>query len=253
MIVRSLDNVTRQMDVLQKMQENSSANTANVNTPGYKYQDLIQSAMKEYDVYNNAGGPENNQKQKLGSINFGTEIDGSYTNFSQGAIKETGLPTDFAISGKGFFAVQLDNGQIGFTRSGNFKVDSENRLVTQDGLQVLGVDSQGKTFSITADNGSFNVDNKGYINGTQSKIMTVDFPDYKELAPQGGTTYISGKGDYKLTDTTIQQGGLESSNVDVMDQMVKMMEVSREFESNQKVLKVVNETLDKTVNDVGRN
>ena len=56
MIIRSLYNVTRQMNVLQKKQENNSANAANVNTPGFKYQDLIQRTMEEFDVYNRAGG-----------------------------------------------------------------------------------------------------------------------------------------------------------------------------------------------------
>jgi len=251
MIERGLYNVSRQMNVLQQKQENTTANTANVSTPGFKYQDLIQRTMKEYELCNNAGGAESNQKQELGSINFGTEIDEAYTDFSQGALKQTGLYTDLAISGTGFFAVQLEDGTMGFTRNGNFRVDENNQLVTQEGCKVLGIDTQGNISGITVENDSMSVDRKGYINGTQQKLMTVDFPDYGALEHKGNAIYASGQG-YQLSDSSVNQGFLESSNVNMLDQMVKMMEVSREFESNQRALKVINSTLDKTVNDVGR-
>ncbi len=251
MIVRSLYNVSRQMDVLQQKQENNAANTANVSTPGFKYQDLIQRTMQEYELCNNAGGAGSNQRQELGSINFGTEIDEAYTDFSQGALKQTGIYTDLAISGKGFFAVQLDDGTMGFTRNGNFRVDENGQLATQEGYKVLGIDPQGNISGINLQNDSMNVDKKGYINGTQQKILTVDFRDYGAFELKGNTIYASGQG-FQATESAVNQGFLESSNVNMLDQMVKMMEVSREFESNQRALKVINSTLEKTVNDVGR-
>jgi flagellar basal-body rod protein FlgG len=251
MIERGLYNVSRQMNVLQQKQENNAANTANVSTPGFKYQDLIQSTMKEYELCNYAGGPDNNQKQELGSINFGTEVDEAYTDFSQGALKQTGMDTDLAISGRGFFAVQLGDGTMGFTRSGNFRVDENNQLVTQEGWRVLGIDPQGSISGITVQNDSLSVDRKGYINGTQQKLMTVDFQDYGALRHMGNAVYSTDQG-YQLSDSSVNQGYLESSNVNMLDQMVKMMEVSREFESNQRALKVINGTLEKTVNDIGR-
>lgn len=252
MIVRSLYNVSRQMNVLQEKQENNAANTANVNTPGFKYQELVQSAMKEFELCNHAGGAEDNQKQELGSINFGTEIGEAYTNFSQGALKQTGQQTDLAISGRGFFAVELEDGTMGFTRNGNFRVDDSNQLVTQEGCRVLGIDPQGNISGISLENGSLSVDKNGYINGTSERIMTVDFPDYGAFQLKGNTMYVSGQ-DFQLAAATVSQGCIESSNVNMLDQMVSMMEVSREFESNQRALKVINETLQKTVNDVGRN
>lgn len=252
MIVRSLYNISRQMNVLQEKQENNAANTANVNTPGFKYQELVQSAMKELDLCNHAGGTGDNQKQQLGSINFGTEIDEACTNFSQGALKQTGLCTDLAISGSGFFAVELEDGTMGFTRNGNFRIDGSNQLVTQEGYRVLGTDAQGFVGGITVKNDSLTVDSKGYINGTQAKVMTVDFADYGAFELKGGTLYVTGQS-FQQAEAGISQGCLEASNVSMLDEMVRMMEVSREFESNQRALKVVNETLQKTVNEIGRN
>lgn len=253
MIIRSLYNVDRQMNVLQKKQENNAANIANINTVGYKYQELVQSAMKEYELHNYAGGEESDKRQELGSINFGTEIDEAYTDFSQGDLKQTGMPTDFAMSGKGFFAVRLEDGTIGYTRNGNFKVNNQNKLITQEGYEVLGKDQQGQITGITVDNNNFEVGNDGLIKGSQTKLMAVDFPDYGTLEKRGNGIYVSTQANFIQSDSNINQGVLEMSNADMLDQMVNMMQVSREFQSNQRVLKTLNDTLDKTVNEIGRN
>ena len=253
MILRSIYNTARQMNVLQKKQENSAANTANVNTPGFKYQELVQRAMKEYEVENHTGGPLNNEEQELGTINFGTEIDEAYTNFSQGVLKETGIASDLAIHGVGFFAVEMKDGQRGYTRNGNFKIDNEKRLVTQEGYPVLGIDSQNKLSSIIVENDRLSIDSKGYVNGTQQKLMTVDFADYRTLEIKGNSIYTTTQGANAMDDSTMSQGYLEGSNVNLLDEMVKMIEVSREFESSQRTLKAIDETLQKTVNEIGRN
>lgn len=253
MIIRSLYNVTRQMNVLQKKQENNAANTANVNTPGYKYQQLIQSAMEEHEVYNQAGGRDNNETRLLGTINFGTAVDEAYTSFTPGVTKETGIFSDLALTGKGFFAVRLEEGEMGFTRNGNFRIASDQRLVTQEGHPVLGVDNQGNVQEIFVENDNFAVDNKGYINGSDLRVMTVDFADYSAFEMRGETMYVRNQQDIQAADVTMSQGWLEGSNVNLLDEVVKMMEVSREFESSQRALKVLNETLQKTVNEIGRN
>jgi flagellar basal-body rod protein FlgG len=241
------------MNVLQKKQENNAANTANVNTPGYKYQQLIQTAMEEHEVYNHAGGRDNNETRLLGTINFGTAVDEAYTSFSQGMLKETGVFSDLALTGKGFFAVRLEDGETGFTRNGNFRIGPDRRLVTQEGYPVLGVDNGGNAQEIFVENDRFTVDNKGYINGGNLRVMTVDFADYASFEMQGETLYVRGQEDIQAADVTMSQGWLESSNVNLLDEVVKMMEVSREFESSQRALKVLNETLQKTVNEIGRN
>lgn len=253
MIIRSLYNVSRQMNVLQKKQENNAANTANANTPGFKYQDLIQRSMQEYEVYNNAGGRDSNRTQLLGTINMGTEIDGAYTSFTQGALKETGLFTDLALNGQGFFTVATENGETGYTRNGHFRVSEDQRLVTEEGYPVLGVSGNGTPSEIFVMGDALSIDQSGYINGTGTRLMITTFPDNNTLEMRGENLYVSGAGNLDQGDTKVTQGYLESSNVDLMDEIVKMMEVSREFQSNQRVLSVLNDTLQKTVNEIGRN
>ena len=252
MIIRSLYHVTRQMNILQKKQENAAANTANVNTPGYKYQELIQKAMKEYEVYNHTGGAENEEKASLGSIGFGTEIDGAYTVFTPGALKETGVATDLALAGPGFFGVMTENGQMAFTRNGNFTISEDRRLVTKEGYPVLG-EKEGNLTEIYIQGDELTISPTGEINGSGVRIFTADFADYKTLELRGETLYLGQNGGFRPVDTKVEQGYLETSNVNLMDEMVKMMEVSREFQSNQRVLSVLNDTLQKTVNEIGRN
>lgn len=252
MIIRSLAQVTAQMNVLQKKQENSAANVANVNTPGYKFQVLLQETQKEYEVHNHTGGRDNNAYQALGSLSLGTQLGEAYTNFTPGTLTQTGLATDFAIQGKGFFPVALEDNTLGFTRSGSFRRDAEGYLVTPEGYRVLGVDPQGNWQSISTGGNPLVLTAEGQIQGTVLRLAAVDVADYTQLTLEGGslfageTAVIPGEGE-------ILQGYLEGSNVNLLDEMVKMMEVSREFQANQRTLKVLNDTLSKTVNEIGRN
>jgi len=253
MIIRSLYNVTRQMNVLQKKQENNSANVANVNTPGFKYQDLIQKTMREYDIHNHAGGRNSDRWNSLGSINFGTDIDGAYTNFTQGALKETGIATDFAINGPGFFTLALEDGETGYTRNGNFRVDEDQRLVTQEGYPVMGQDAQGNPVDIFVTGDFFSVSANGAINDSDVQFMVSNFDDTQDFELRGQIIYVTGQANVGMGEAELRQGYIESANVDMGQEIVKMMEVSREFQANQRALTVINDTLQKTVNEIGRN
>ncbi len=252
MIIRSLYQVSRQMNVLQKKQENTAANTANVNTPGYKFQELIQKTMKEHQIYNHAGGAGNENRVNLGTISFGTEIDEAYTVFTPGSLKETGNATDVALTGPGFFGITTENGQMAFTRNGNFRISEDGKLVTKEGYPVLG--TRGGTLEeIYVMGDELTIGKNGEINGSGLKIFTADFADYGNLELRGETLYLAQNANFNPVDTPMEQGYLETSNVNLMDELVKMMEVSREFQSNQRVLTVLNDTLQKTVNEIGRN
>lgn len=253
MIIRSLYNVTRQMNVLQKKQENNSANAANVNTPGFKYQDLVQKTMEEYDIRNRAGGRDNNRVQELGTINFGTEIDAAVTNFTPGVLKETGIQTDFALDGNGFFTLSLENGETGYTRNGNFKVNVDGRLVTQEGYPVLASNGQGAVSEIYVPGNYLEVGENGFINGSDLRFLISNFNNTQNFELRGETIYVTGEASIGMGDASVRQGYLESANVDMAAEIVKMMEISREFQANQRTLTVLNDTLQKTVNEIGRN
>lgn len=218
-MIRSLHTVNRNMNILQKKQENTSANITNVNTPGYKFQDIVQSTMESQEMINYAGGKDANRRQVLGGFVYGNEIDELYKNFEQGILQETGNPQDYAIVGNGFFTIQMDDGTIAYTRNGNFKLNQNNELVTMDGYLVLDEIS--------------------------------DFADYQNLTSMGNTLFTSDEAPFVI-EGEVKQGFLESSNVVIVDELVRMIEISREFEANQKLLHAADETLSKAVNEAGR-
>lgn len=241
-MIKSLHTVNRNMNILQKKQENTSANIANVKTPGFKFQDIVQSTLESRDMINYSGGNKNNRRQELGAFTFGNQIDEVYRNFEQGSVVETGDSKDFAITGNGFFTIQMNDGQIGFTRNGNFKLNEENQLVTIDGYRVLGVDDNGQQDFIYSENDEVITTN----------FLISDFADYRNLTSVGNTIFTSGGEDIQAIPGEISQGFLEMSNVAIADELVKMIEISREFEANQKLLHTADETLNKAVNEIGR-
>ncbi len=241
-MIRSFNTVNQNMNILQKKQENTSANIANIKTPGYKFQDIVQSTMDSRVMVNYAGGNDGDRRQELGRFVFGNEIDDYYRNFEQGFLTETGSDSDFAIVGNGFFTVQMENGQRGFTRNGNFILNDDNILVTMEGHPVLGIDEFGQEGTIT-------IEDEQEMN---FNFLISDFNNYQELVSNGDTTFIAGGGQAEVIEGEIKQGFLENSNVRIADELVKMIEISREFEANQKLLHTADETLNKAVNEIGR-
>lgn len=226
-MIRSLYTVNRNMNILRKKQENIGANMANINTPGYKFQEIIQSTLGTEEMVNFSGGSQLDQRQVLGRFVFGNQIDEVYRVFDQGILSETGKETDYAIIGNGFFLVELEDGEMAFTRNGNFKVDEEGSVTTMDGYRVQAPE-----------------------NGEEPLI--VDFPNYGNLNNIGNGLFTSGNMEYTIIDGEFRQGYLEMSNVNPVDELVKMIQVTREFESNQRLLHTADETLNKAVNEIGR-
>lgn len=239
-MIRSFYTVNRNMNILQKKQENTSANISNINTPGYKFQNMVVSTLETCEMVNHAGGNGLNKRQVLGSFAFGNQIDDIYTQFDQGVLHETGSVTDFAIIGRGFFTVENSDGETGYTRNGNFMINGNNELVTMEGNKVLGKDDNGEI---------------GYVYGTEinegKNLLITDFTDYTGLHNIGGTIY-TGDNEYVSVDSDVRRGFLEMSNAIVGDELIRMMEAARQFEVNQKLLHTADESLNKAVNEVGR-
>lgn len=239
-MIRSIYTVNRSMNVLQTRQDKTSNNIANANTSGFKFQDVMQSTLESKDMINYTG--RNHRKQNLGGYIFGNQVDEIYKNFSQGSLSETGKWTDFAIGGNGFFTIQMEDGELAYTRNGNFRLDSENQLVTMDGYHVLGMDEDGQVTNIVIAD-----DKENNIN-----FLISDFEDYQSLNNIGYTNYTSDEGVNLNIVGDIKQGFLEMSNVVMADEMINLIVTSREFEANAKLLHTADETLNKAVNEIGR-
>ena len=143
-----------------------------------------------------------------------------------------------------------------YTRDGNFKVNQQGYLMTNDGCQVLGINNTtGAKEPIYVGDAKFSLDAENNINiegtGTADKLLTADLKNYNSLKPLGDN--------YTTVDTPIynakvnvKQNYLETSNVDPTAEMVKLMEVKRQFETNQKFVKMQDDTLQKAANELGR-
>lgn len=244
-MIRSMDILTRNFDVLRLKQENLSGNAANVTTPGYKYQKLLQKTLGSKAAYNHTGGANNKQVNELGAFVFGNQIDESVLSMKSGSLQETTNTTDFAIIGDGFFTVDGPNGEM-YTKNGQFTVNETGQLMTPEGYLVQ---TTGDVFF----NENTKVDQYGYIDGSNARLVISSFGDNLENLTLVDESYFTGNGAIQnAEDSSIYQGYLESSNIDMADIMVEMMEISREYEANQKVLHSSNETLQQATNQVGK-
>lgn len=251
-MIRSLTTLSNSINILQKKQENISANVANINTSGYKSQEIIQSTRASQVMSNHLDGPKLNQQQDIGGFTFGNQIDEIVQNFSQGGLKATASATDAAIQGDGFFTVEAANGETSYTRNGNFNVNDAGELVTQEGYRVLGVTANGQAAPIQVNGADFTIDDRGTIAGTGMSLMITNFDDTAGLTRVGDTLFTGQGGTVQTGGTVVQQSYLETSNVETVDEITNLMQVSRAFEANQKALSAADETLRKAVNEVGK-
>jgi flagellar basal-body rod protein FlgF len=244
-MINSFNTVNRSMNVLLKKQETISHNVANVNTPGFKNQYILQRTRDSHELVNFTAGPNQNLRRPLGDWTFGNEIDSTHTDFQAGSFVKTDDPFDYVIAGEGFFTIQLPDGEVAYSRSGNFSLDPENRLTTMEGYPVMGVTAGGQTtYPIFSDS-------QGNLEGDVNLLIT-SFPEGAELERFGETLFLNAGNQGFQVETEVVRGYLEMSNVSISDDMVKLIQVAREFEANQKALMTSDETLNKAVNEIGK-
>ncbi len=203
-------------------------NLANINTPGYKKDTLsFRSQLTAAE-----------KSQGLPGL---VAVSKFRTDFSQGGIRYSGNPLDLAIDGKGFFEIITENG-VRYTRQGNFSLNSLNQLVTQSGDRVSGSGGplvlDGSQITISKD-GEVTVD--GILAG---KIKIVNFADLSKLQKVGDGMFRNAGGSGNLTgdvSSSIQQKAIELSNVNLVQEMVRMIELSRMYESYQKSIQSMDE------------
>ncbi len=189
----------------------------------------------------------------IGNISAGVHVDEIVTDFTQGHLDPTGNLLDLAIQGHGFFALDV-NGVEKYTRDGNFIIDQEGFLSSKDGYKVLGENGY-----VEAGNNQIVINEKGEIySGDEylDKLKLLDFSDYKALRKEENNLYIHLSEDW--TDNIISfegivnQGFLETANVNPVKEMVDMITLLRSYEANQRLIRAHDELLGKAVNDIAR-
>ncbi len=231
-------------------------NLANSNTTAFKKEGSTSQAFDSVYAVKINDSSVNYVTQGIGNLSLGVKVGETYTDYSDGNLQETGNTYDVALGGNGFFAISYadQNGEesIRYTRDGNFTVNADGILMTKDGDFVLD-ESNG---FITIPNGTdVSIDEMGtiYADGEEiARLQITDFEDYNYLKKFGENMYIAIDGaTTKDAEAKVYQGYLESSNVNVVSEMVEMISVARAYESNQKIIQTIDDTL-KTAVGLGR-
>jgi flagellar basal-body rod protein FlgG len=235
-----------------------SNNLANMNTVGFKEDDALFRAYlpgpPDFTTTTPDGALISGKNEDMALYypgNYHVAFEGTRSDFSSGPLKHTGNALDLALGGEGFFCIKTPTG-VGYTRKGDFSLNSQGALVTQQGLPVL-----GDAGEIIIDGTDVFVDKDGNISVDENlagKLKIVDFSRPYSLKKVGDTMFIQenkGVAEKPAKEAMVSQGTLEFSNVDSLKIMTEMITVLRGYESYQKIMQIVDNISLKTINEVG--
>ncbi len=224
-----------------------ASNLANANTSGFKADRRAFRTNVDNELVQSGPWGDPTRTKDL--------EEGLYTDWSGGPIEKTGVQTQFALNGEGFFEVldkQAD--EVVYTRNGHFHMDENGFLVTSSGMNML--DDRGTPVQIVGNQFLVSEDGSIWQDGVKTgKIKLVEFEDTTKLEKKGDSIWFNIDPDQEpktATDIEIMQGFLEKSNVVVVREMVDMIELNRAYEASSRVLTAQDQTLSKAVNQVGR-
>lgn len=284
-LIGSLTSGVSAMSSFTKGLEVIGNNIANVNTVGYKASNVNFSDSFSNTLRSSAPSSTSASNQEAIQIGTGVQISQITTNFTQGSLSSTGLDTDLGISGNGFFLVKdPTSGTLYATRAGNFHVDSNGYLVTTDGYRVQGATGGTSSAAPTGfsdiklgtpptgtELSSWSISSSGdltefYSDGssvTTNQLLLQNYNDTSALEKVGSNLYtgftaagVIGSTTPSATDNTpganglgtIKSGELELSNVDLTDEISKMITVQRSFQASSRLITVSDSVLDDIVN-----
>jgi flagellar basal-body rod protein FlgG len=230
-----LSAVIKASNVLLAKNDMISNNLANINTSGFKRDDVV------FDVL------EHGYNEEL-------PLD-QYTDFDQGDLKSTGNLMDFAISGDGFFTMESSEGQL-FTRNGHFSISDEGMIEDSFGNRLLGSSGPVEVLGQNGVPGEVRITEKGevMVNGDiVNKLLITDFEDKHELEKVGNNLFKPNEGvtGESIESKGIVQGFLETSNINPVNEMVNLIDMHRQFEATQKVMRTFDQIAEDTINEVG--
>ena len=226
-----------------------SNNLANSRTAGFKEDTLITSSFGDEMSYRLEQGTNG---VEIGNTNLGRKADQIFTSYDQGVVEQTDRELDFAIEGDGFFTLQGADGTLGITRDGRFSLDTNGYLSGADGSLVL-----GQNGPIMVGQANFYADESGkiYVNDNYVDTLKITCPaDLTTLVKKKEGVFI----DTNPSNESVQfnggiiQGAIEASNVDMTKQMSDIIASSRAFQACSQLVKMMDQVLQKSVNEVGR-
>ncbi|MEM7219894.1 MAG: flagellar basal-body rod protein FlgG [Pseudomonadota bacterium] len=243
------------LDAQQTRMSVIANNLANVSTTGFKrgrpvFEDLIYQNIQQ------VGGQTSQETEYPTGLHLGTgvRIVATERSFSQGGLTNTGNGLDIAVNGRGFFEILLPDGTTGYTRDGSFQIDSDGTIVTANGFTLQpGLSVPPNMLSLTiANDGTMTAQVAGSPTPTPiGSIQLADFINPGGLQPRGDNLYVeTGASGPPTTGTPglnglglLEQGFLEGSNVNVVEELVTMIETQRAYEMNSKAISTTDQML----------
>ena len=225
-----------------KQQEAIANNLANVSTPGFRKDMIFTQELSRAQARQTI--QKSDWQQPM--------IDQVYTSFEQGGLDKTDNPLDLALEGNGLFVYETKEGDLVYSRAGNLIVNPQGFLVNPEGHRLLG---DGGPINVGA--GTVSVSESGQVdvdNALLANIRVVDFEDKSALQKVGNAAFMIPEGiePAAAVDFTIRQGYLESSNVEIIREMVNMIISFRNYEADAQAAKAQDDSLAKLMANVGR-
>lgn len=254
-MIRSLWIAKTGLDAQQTQLDTISHNLANVATNGYKrssavFEDLLYQNLRQ------AGGQETQQNALPTGLQLGTGVRSVATArlFTQGNLQKTDNTFDMAINGNGFFSVQMPDGSTAYTRDGSFRVDPTGQLVTSSGMPMsppIVIPPNAISVTVGAD-GVVSAMQAGQPNPVQlGQVQLTTFVNPAGLDPRGQNLFTETVASGAPTVGTpgsngagmLNQGYVETSNVNVVEELVGMIQAQRAYEINSKAIQTSDQML----------
>ncbi len=252
---RSLYIAATGMNAQQSQMDTISNNLANVSTTGFKGSRAVFTDLL-YQTVRQPGAASSADSTVPSGLQMGTGVHqvASERLYTQGNLQQTGNSKDLAIQGQGFFQVQMPDGSTGYTRDGSFQTNQNGQLVTADGYQVI------PAITIPQTAVSFTVSNDGTVTVTQQgsaatvqvgQMQLATFINPAGLQAQGGNLFTetasSGAANVSAPGVngagSLNQGYVEASNVNVVEELVNMIQTQRAYEINSKAVQTSDQML----------
>lgn len=242
----SLYQAAAAMNASSRWQELIANNLAAAGSPAYKRQEVSFDAVQA-GVLTAQRGPNG------GPVLLPTMR--PLINFQAGELKFSGLPTDLALEGEGFFEVQTAPGVKAYTRDGEFHISPAGQLVTKSGFPVLG--ENGPIQVNPANPEPITVSATGEVSQgaeLRGKLRIVTFNQPQLLTQTGGGLFLASHPGLVATpasDPNVRQGVLEASNVSPMTEMASLIAAMRQYEANQRIIQLQDERMGKAISELG--
>lgn len=242
----SLYQAAAAMQATDRWQELIAQNLASSSVPGYKQQNISFAALTAGQLPVNGAA---------GVRNYTLPAAQASVNFQAGQLKPTGVLTDVALDGTGFFGVQLPGGDTAYTRDGEFHIDAQGQLVTKQGYPVQG---DGGAIQFDLNNPApIAISADGTISqgaDLKGKLQITTFNDPNLLTGLSNGCYLAQNPNLQTAPagtTTVRQGYLESSNVSPVTEMAHLITAMRHFEANQRLMQIHDDRMSRTISELG--